>query len=137
MRLSQTAEYALRAALHIAQHGRGAAIPVGDIAEQLSVPKNYLSKILHQLAKAGVLISRRGPGGGFELSADAHHLSLAEIVEPVDPMSEERRCLLGRPECSNDDPCIAHEEWRKIADRMHSFFQETTLASLSSQGGAL
>jgi len=133
MRLSQTAEYALRAALHLAEHGRESALPVGEIADTLSVPKNYLAKILHQLGKAGVLTSTRGPGGGFRLAMAADQVTLAEIVSPVDATNDERRCLLGYAECSNDDPCVAHDVWREAADTMRSFFQNTTLADLSER----
>ena len=135
MRLSQTAEYALRATLHIAEHGGEAALPVGEIADALAVPRNYLSKILHQLGKAGVLTSTRGPKGGFRLATRADALTLAEIVNPVDPMSNDRRCLLGRAECSDVDACVAHEAWRQVADKMREFFQETTLAQLAKRRG--
>ena len=133
MRLSQTAEYALRAALHLAEYGGESALPVGEIAHRLSVPKNYLAKILHQLGKAGVLTSTRGPGGGFRLAVAADQLTLAEIVSPVDASNDARRCLLGHAECSNDDPCVAHEAWREAADTVRAFFQETTLADLSEK----
>ncbi len=132
MRLSQTAEYALRAALHIAERANGSAIPVGEIAENLSVPRNYLSKILHQLARAGVLVSTRGPGGGFQLRDSPDRLTLAEVVSPLDPITDERRCLLGRPECSNINPCAAHGRWGTIAESVRAFFFETTLADLST-----
>jgi len=131
VRLSQTAEYALRATLHIAAGDGDSAISVGDIAESLSVPRNYLSKILHQLGRAGVLTSTRGPKGGFRLATSPDQLTLAEIVDPVDPMSDDRRCLLGRSECSDVDSCVAHEAWRKVADEMQVFFRETTLADLA------
>ncbi len=135
MRLSQTAEYALRAALHMAEHDGGTAIPVGDIAKSLGVPRNYLSKILHQLARAGVLVSTRGPGGGFRLRDSPDQLTLAEVVSPVDPIADERRCLLGREECSNINPCAAHGRWGAIAESMRAFFFETTLADLATRGG--
>ena len=133
MRLSQTAEYALRAVLHIAERDDAAAIPVGDIAESLSVPRNYLSKILHQLARAGVLTSTRGPRGGFRLRDRPERVTLADIVNPLDPIADERRCLLGRPECSNVSPCAAHGRWTVVADGMRAFFFETTLADLSER----
>ena len=58
MILSQTAEHALRAVLYLAQR-EDELVRVGDIAEALSIPRNYLSKILHLLAREGVLASTR------------------------------------------------------------------------------
>ena len=63
MLLSQTSEYALRAVLYIAECD--GPVSVGEIAEAVGVPQNYLSKTLHQLARAGVLRSARGPAGGL------------------------------------------------------------------------
>ena len=63
--LSRTAEYALRAVLFLAD--RGEPTNVDLIAERLGVPRNYLSKTLHRLAREGVLTSTRGQGGGFRL----------------------------------------------------------------------
>ncbi|MEK6688644.1 MAG: Rrf2 family transcriptional regulator, partial [Gemmatimonadota bacterium] len=57
--LPQTAEYALRAVLHIAS--KPDLVRVATLAEELDIPRNYLSKTLHQLARAGILQSTRGP----------------------------------------------------------------------------
>ena len=86
MILSQTATYALRAALCLADHGnRMVPLRVDDIAEQLDVPRNYLSKILHALAKSGV--SGLDAGSGRRLPphrAGAGHDSLGAVVEQFD-----------------------------------------------------
>lgn len=102
-----------------------------DIAERLEVPRNYLSKILHVLARAGVLTSSRGPGGGFQLSKPASELTLAEVVERFDQLPADSGCLLGRPECSDRDPCPAHDRWKGISIAVKDFFRETSIADLS------
>ena len=130
MLLSQTSSYAVRAAIHLAEHAVDAPIPTGDIASALGVPRNYLSKILHQLARAGVLDSARGPHGGFRLAAPAAEISLAAVVAAVEPQRIDRRCLLGRPECSDADPCPAHDSWQSLAEGISDFLRETTLADL-------
>jgi Rrf2 family protein len=130
MPLSQTSRYALRAAIHLAERGPERPIPVGEIARALRVPRNYLSKTLHQLARAGVLESVRGPRGGFRLAAPPERVSLAAIVVPLEPVLGERRCLLGRPVCSDRSPCAAHARWRALADRLDGFMSRTSLADL-------
>jgi Rrf2 family protein len=129
--LSRTGEYALRAVLHLAKGGADAQMRVDDIAQALSVPRNYLSKILHELGRAGVLTSSRGPHGGFRLAKPAESLYLAEVVSRFDPLESNPTCLLGREGgCSDEDPCAAHGRWREISARLVSFFRETTLADL-------
>jgi Rrf2 family protein len=136
--LSDTAEYALRATLYIAQHATdGRAVRSDVVAEVLGVPRNYLSKTLHVLAKRGVLTSTRGPLGGFRLAAGAMALPLIRVVEPFDPFDIRRTCILGRPQCSDVAPCPAHDRWKGIGDQVRGFFRDTTIADLLSEHGSL
>jgi Rrf2 family protein len=128
--LSQTAEYALRAVLYLADHEGDAPASVEDIAERLGVPRNYLSKILYRLAQEGVLASTRGKGGGFRLARKPDRLTLLEVVGPIDGMSAERRCLLGRPQCSDRNPCPVHHQWKEVSDRVSAFFRDRTVGEL-------
>lgn len=130
MVLSQTATYALRAILCLAEAEGSGPLRVDDIAEELDVPRNYLSKILHVLARADVLQSTRGPGGGFELAKALHELRLSEIVGHFDDLPEASACLLGKDRCSDEDPCAAHDQWKNVSGSIRAFFDETTLKSL-------
>jgi Rrf2 family iron-sulfur cluster assembly transcriptional regulator len=130
--LSQTGKYALRAAIFLAERGGDAVVPVGEIAEALDVPRNYLSKILNQLVRGGVLASVRGPRGGFRLAEGALELPLARILAPVDPVGD-RRCLLGRPECTDADPCPLHARWRELAEGIDELLEGTSLGALAQR----
>ena len=131
MVLSQTAVYALRATLCLAEREPHERLRVDDIAAELGVPRNYLSKILHVLARDGVLSSSRGPGGGFTLARPASELKLEEIVQRFDGFPSESGCLLGRTECSEEDPCAAHDQWKHVAAAVRDFFRDTSLADFS------
>lgn len=135
--LSQTSEYALRAILHLHDEGEGKPIRVDDIAEALDVPRNYLSKILHVLAREGFLESQRGPHGGFKLAFSAEDLPLAKVVGCFEPdlLSAEERCLLGRQRCTDTDPCAAHDRWKAVAEQLRRFFTHTTVADLGRSAG--
>lgn len=130
MILSQTAVYALRAMLHLAERPDDQPVPVGEIASALDVPRNYLSKILHVLARRGLLRSARGPGGGFSLVLPPARTTLLEVAAHFDDMNRDR-CLLGRPECRDEDPCPAHGQWKDVAAALHAFFSNTTIADLA------
>ena len=92
---SRTAEYALRAVVWLASQKGTAPIGAPRIAEGTQVPLTYLSKILQQLVKAGIVSSRRGVGGGFTLARDPAELSLFETVNAVDPLRRIQGCPLG------------------------------------------
>jgi Rrf2 family protein len=127
--LSQTAEYALRAALWLAEHQDG-PVRVGDLAAALKVPKNYLSKTMHQMARVGVLSSVRGKNGGFQLARRPGSIKLLEIVRPFEPTMDRRTCVLGRPNCSDASPCAAHDRWKAVMQTTMTFFSQTTLGDL-------
>ena len=129
MLLPQTAEYAMRAVLHIAAFEQGRSVRVDETADALGIPRNYLSKTLHQLARAGILTSARGPLGGFRLAIAADELTLARIVSTF-VVSTERRCLLGKGLCGDSPACAVHERWAPIAKQMRDFFGDTTGADL-------
>jgi Rrf2 family iron-sulfur cluster assembly transcriptional regulator len=127
---SQTAEYALRAAVYLTEHPTDRPARVGDLARALKVPQNYLSKTLHQLARAGVLISTRGKKGGFRLARAPKDISLLDVVAPFEDLVARNRCPLGHPVCNDRTPCGAHRRWKKVARASESFFAGTTLWDL-------
>ncbi len=129
MWLSSTARQAINAVLCIAGSADDGPVRVDEIAAVTGNPRNYLSKTLHLLTRAGVLRSERGPRGGFRLAVPAERLTLDRIVEPFKPVGE-RRCLVGRPTCGDRNPCAAHKKWKKVAAGVDSFFAKTTVADL-------
>lgn len=125
--LSSTATYALRAMIYLASCQEEGPVRVDDVAEALGVPRNYLSKVLHTLVKRGVLRSLRGPHGGFQLAVAASQLMLFDVVVPFDEIDGRRSCLLGRGECSDENPCAVHTRWSGVATEVAAFFRETAL----------
>lgn len=130
--LSGTAEYALRAVLYLAEHAGRRSVSVGEVADALRLPPNYLSKILHQLGRTGVLVSTRGKHGGFRLARPPAEISLRAIVTRFDRVAVGRTCLLGRAQCSDRTACAVHWRWRSLAEEVSTFFRDTTVADLLS-----
>jgi Rrf2 family protein len=84
MKLSQTCVYALHALEYLAARGDGGPATARDIAEERGLPGEFLSKALVPLVRAGLLVSLRGPNGGFRLARPASRITLLEVVEAVD-----------------------------------------------------
>lgn len=131
MILSKSAVYAVRATILLAEEVGDEPVRVDDIAERLDVPRNYLSKILHVLAREGILDSTRGPRGGFRLTRDAHALRLSDVVRHFDEVPDGATCLLGRERCLESDPCPAHARWKDVGAALRSFLETTSLADLA------
>jgi Rrf2 family transcriptional regulator, iron-sulfur cluster assembly transcription factor len=132
--VSRSGEYALRAVLYLASRKGDGPFRADEVAAALDLPRNYLHKILHALKKAGILDSARGPSGGFMLAVPAAELTLHAIVSPFADLPAQRRCILGRGECNDADPCSAHHHWKAVADGIAFFFRETTVAALVGGG---
>jgi Rrf2 family protein len=129
MWLSSTAQQAIHAVLCIASDADRGSVRVDEIAAVLGCPRNYLSKTLHSLVRAGVLRSERGPKGGYRLSAPPEKVTLAQAIAPFERVGQ-RRCLLGRPQCRDEHPCMLHERWSRVAAPVDAFFTTTTVANL-------
>jgi Rrf2 family protein len=128
--LSLTAEHALRAVLYVARNAGEKPVRVPEAAAALSIPRNYLSKILHTLARSGILESMRGRAGGFRLAVPADRLSLLLVIQEFDRMPEQRRCLLGWAVCSDRNACAVHHSWKTTSESVARFFRTTTIAHI-------
>jgi Rrf2 family transcriptional regulator, iron-sulfur cluster assembly transcription factor len=127
--LSQTAEYALRAVLYLARQEKG-RVSADVIARALGAPANYMSKTLHQLAKAGVVDGARGPTGGFRLAIPPDRLTVARVAETFGAPATTAVCLLGDRLCNARNPCAAHERWVEVTNAMRAPLENTTIADL-------
>lgn len=105
------------------------------MSQALGIPRNYLSKILHGLSRAGLLESTRGPRGGFVLARDPASIVLTDVVDQFDDISGASRCLLGRPQCSDGNPCPAHHRWKELSGQMMAFFDGTTVLMDTFEAG--
>ncbi len=94
---SQTVEYALRAVVYLAQHEDDGPVDSLRIAAATQVPPSYLAKILQDLARTEVLTSKRGVGGGFQLSRSPDDLSVLDVVNAVEPLQRIIGCPLSLP----------------------------------------
>jgi Rrf2 family protein len=129
--LSQTAEYAMRAVLYLAQQG-DARVSAVAISRALGAPANYMSKTLNLLAKAGVVDGARGPTGGFRLAIPASELTVARVADTFAAPRAHPVCLLGDRPCTASEPCAAHHRWTAVTQAASAPLANTTIADLLS-----
>ena len=128
--LTQTADYALRAVLLLAREGGSAPMHANDIADAIGAPRNYLSKTMHALAKAGIVRSARGPQGGFTLAVAPAALTVARISDVFDEPRVQAMCLLGRRACDAKHPCAAHGRWHAMMRSARDTLDHTSVDQL-------
>src|SRR6266853_2789076 len=132
---SRSAEYAIRALVHIATLSPGEYTMAQTIAAETNIPAHFLAKILQDLARDGFLKSNKGPRGGFRLSLAAADISMLRVVEAVDGAGRYDRCIGGAPECNDRAPCGMHDSWKALRSRIIEYLGGTSVADLAKALG--
>jgi len=125
--LSKTAEYALRA---IACMATDPAKPASAdiLAEKTKVPRRYLTRVLQDLAAAGLVRSRPGPGGGYLIDGGTEKLTILDVVNAVSPLERIRSCPLGLK--THKQLCPLHAELDRAYAATEAAFAGVTIHEL-------
>lgn len=126
--LSQTVEYALRAAVHLASEAP-APRTTEQIAAATLVPRAYLSKVLQGLVRAGLIHGQRGLGGGMTLVKDVKKITILDVVNAVEPIQRIKTCPLGLA-THGVRLCPLHRRLDEALATIEKSFGDTTLAEL-------
>ena len=131
MFFSKTFGYALRAILYLAVlRNEKRRIQIDEIADELSVPRHFLGKILQDLVRSGLLKSTKGPYGGFYLHPDTLKTSLTSLLKITDGYDIFSSCVLQLHKCNSNNPCPLHAEVEVVKAKFKSIFDHTTIGDL-------
>jgi Rrf2 family protein len=98
------------------------------LAEQTKVPRRYLTRVLQDLAAAGLVTSRPGPGGGYELAKSTGEVTILDVVNTVSPIERIRSCPLGLK--SHTALCPLHKELDRAYAATEKAFRAVTIKQL-------
>lgn len=129
---SRTVEYALRAIVWMAMRPETAQT-AREISGPTQVPSGYLSKVMQQLAEAGVVTSQRGLGGGFRLSRPPTKLTVLEVIQAVDPITRINTCPL-QLQAHSGQLCPLHRRLDQAIAMIENAFGDCTIATLLPGG---
>src|SRR5262245_50029041 len=125
---SRTAEYALRAVVFLAESGE-TRYATQVIAEGTHIPPTYLSKVLNNLARAGILTAQRGLHGGFVLSKPPAEISVLEVIQAVDPLKRIVSCPLNL-EAHKGQLCPLHSRLDASLAMIQDDLERSSIADL-------
>ncbi len=131
--LSRSSEYAIRALALLSQQDSGNSLQSKEIAAELGLPPDFLTKILRRLTATDIVSSQRGRAGGFRLEREASQLSLMEIVAPFEGTFTGVECLIGQAYCSDAHACPLHHDWVAIRRRLWDLLERTALADVAER----
>jgi Rrf2 family protein len=124
---SKKCEYGLQAVLYLSAHADRDVISAEEIAKNLSIPKEFVSKILQNLTESGIVASKKGKSGGFCLAKDPKNIRLIDVVSAIDGLALFNKCVLGFPDCSPDNPCPLHSDWGKLRTKAYNMLTNETI----------
>jgi len=128
--ISQTAEYALRAVVYLADQN-GEPRTTARISEGTQLPAGYLAKVMQLLSRGRLVNSQRGLHGGFTLARDADSLTVLEVINAVDPIQRFHECPL-KIQTHGPELCPLHRKLDDAGRMLEESFGDTTIASLLS-----
>jgi Rrf2 family iron-sulfur cluster assembly transcriptional regulator len=130
--LSNTCKYAIRAVLYLALNMDGnKKIGIKKISKDLKIPTPFLGKIMQVLAKNKILLSTKGPNGGFSLGKPSKDISLMKIVEIIDGDDNFNACIIGIHSCSTEEKnCPIHDKYAPIREQAKQLFINKNFAEL-------
>lgn len=128
--LSRTAGYAILA-LSCLEEDAEQWVLLKSIVGRINVSGPYVAKILHSLAKVGVVRAKRGYRGGFMLARPADQVSIAEIVDALEGTNWLAGCMLGFTDCSDARACPAHVLATAERTRIRHFLENLTLKDVA------
>lgn len=140
--ISQKAKYALRALVALVRSPAGEPVMISEISREQGIPKKFLEQILLELKRAGIVMSRRGRLGGYELLRPAEKITFGEVLRlidgPIAPLPclskiAYRRC----EDCKQEDTCEIRHVFARVTLATRDVLDNTTLADAVKAESAL
>ena len=131
MQLTRAADYAIRVMIHMAGLPAGNTVRLRTLAAAVAVPESFLAKVLQTLTRAGLVTSRRGPEGGFELVPSSMQATLLDVIDAIEGPVQLNCCLGEDGVCEQKDWCPAHTVWAEAQIALLTVLSRDTLGELA------
>ena len=129
MRLSTKSRYAVTSLLDMVLHSEDGPVSLADISIRQGISLSYLEQLFAKMRRNKLVISTRGPGGGYSLGDEPENVCIADIINAVD---EEMRV-------TNKDvmeggvsfePCLTEQLWEELSDQIQAYLTTISLADM-------
>ena len=129
MRLTTKGRYAVTAMLDLAVHRSSDPVSLAGISQRQEISLSYLEQLFSRLRRHKLVVSIRGPGGGYKLSRNADDIYIAQIVDAVNEPLDVTNCK-GKGNCQKGEVCLTHHLWSDLSEQIHEFLSGISLADL-------
>lgn len=129
MRLTTKGRYAVTAMLDLAIHHGDKPTVLADIARRQGISLSYLEQLFAPLRRQALVVSVRGPGGGYRLARDPERIFIGEVIAAVDEQMDATRCG-GDRDCQARGACLTHQLWEDLSDHIRGYLHGVSLKDL-------
>jgi len=129
MKLTSKGRYAVTAMLDVTIHAAYGPVSLADISDRQEISLSYLEQLFSKLRKHGLVISIRGPGGGYRLGKCSAQIAIADVIRAVNESADATKCH-GKGNCQGGEQCLTHSLWEGLSQRIEDFLKNITLAEL-------
>ena len=130
LQLTKRTDYAIRACMYLASSSSGQLASSSSIALQMTIPEQFLPRVLAELSQAGIVEAQIGRNGGYRLRRSATRISVLELVESLEGPTRTDRCALRQQQCDASDSCAFHPVMNQAQSALIEVLAATTLADL-------
>ncbi len=137
--LSKTCKYGIQSLILLASIKKGADSQIDEyvlgkqLSSALSIPKEYIHKVLHILVNKKLVTSMKGPQGGFRLARAPADITLFDIVKAIDGTAAFETCVIRAQKCDEHNPCGLHHYWRKNLIQARTLLDQITIDQLADE----
>ena len=132
MKLTTKGRFAVTAMIDLALRQDGGPVALAGISERQKISLSYLEQLFGKLRRRELVSSVRGPGGGYCLAKTAAEISVTDIIRAVDEPLDATSCA-GKANCYDEEPCMTHQLWTTLTNRMLDYLSSVTLDELVEQ----
>jgi len=129
MRLSTKSRYAVTSLLDMVMHSDNAPVSLAEISERQGISLSYLEQLFAKMRRNKLVVSTRGPGGGYSLSTEPENVCISDIISAVDDRLEvSNKDAL--PGVGNYEPCLTEQLWEELSDQISNYLNSVSLADM-------
>jgi Rrf2 family protein len=131
---SKACEYSIRALIFIAQKSKdGNRVGIKEIASGVDSPEHFMGKILTELSRKDLVLSNKGPHGGFYMDENCLKATFADVVTAIDGNALFTGCGLGLKSCNESKPCPIHDEFKIVRNKLKSLLETTRIGEFNER----
>ncbi len=129
MRLSTKSRYAVTSLLDMVLHSENMPVSLSEISTRQGISLSYLEQLFAKMRRNNLVISTRGPGGGYRLSKSPELVNISEIIHAVDDKLEvsNKDALPGG---ASYEPCLTEQLWEELSDQISYYLNSISLADM-------